>query len=282
MVHWNKAQLIHHLIRIVTNSGSVWASWVNKTVLKNRHFWIMDIPTDCSWIWRQVLKHRVMALWFITYDIVSGTSISLWFEPWWNSCCLANSVTALIISQCFLSANATVACVINSGIWTLPRPNAEFTTQTFYSPAGLRTIIFHLFIPVVVIIFYGMVWMLLKSKHGIYGPLFETQVLWSLGTKLYGIDFRVFDIPVSYHSWVEFLVSLTELEDKQKAGTIVLCYAQVYYYHIWRERNVRAHDKGIFGPSKLLQEIFLDVKARLSASGWYKSNRPDLDNFVRL
>ncbi|XP_074326901.1 uncharacterized protein LOC141664844 [Apium graveolens] len=95
---------------------------------------------------------------------------------------------------------------------------------------------------------------------------------------------EVFYIPVFYHSWVEFLVSLTELEDKQK-GTIALCYAQVYCYHIWRERNVMEHDKGVFGPLKLLQGIVLDVEAKLSASGWYSSvicNRPDLDNFVRL
>ncbi|XP_074368118.1 uncharacterized protein LOC141708403 [Apium graveolens] len=307
----------------------------------------MDIPTDCSWIWRQVLKLRGMALWFITYHIVSGISISLWFEPWWNSCCLVNSVTAPIISQCFLPANATVACVINSGIWSLLRPNSrihhtDYLLTSWLEDPNLPPIhssgrdhilwdgldaskikTWHIWSSIrntsPLVPWHKVVWHRLQVNRYAHHRWLTCLDQISTLARLHRFDlsstqqyffcildrettshlclhctyskwilmqiFRVFDIPVSYHSLVEFLVSLSELEDKQK-GTIALSYARVFCYHIWRERNARAHDKGVFGPSKLLQGIVLNVKARLSASGWYSSvicNRPpDLDIFVRL
>ncbi|XP_074338031.1 uncharacterized protein LOC141674945 [Apium graveolens] len=255
-------------------------------------------------------------------------------------------VTAPIISQCFLSANATVACVINSGIWSLPRPNSRIHHTDFLLTSWLED---HNLPPIHSsgrdhILWDGLDASKIKTWH-IWSSIRNTghlvpwhKVVWHrlqvnkyahhqwltglnristlarlhrfglsstqqcffciLGRETTSHLFlhctyskwiliqivRLFDIPVSYHSWVEFLVSLTELKDKKK-GTIALWYAQVYCYHIWRERNARVHDKGIFGPSKLLQGIVLDVKTRLSASGWYSfvtRNRPDLDNFVRL
>lgn len=38
MIEWNKAQILSHLLRIVTNSSILWATWVNKTVLRWKHF----------------------------------------------------------------------------------------------------------------------------------------------------------------------------------------------------------------------------------------------------
>ncbi|XP_074351346.1 uncharacterized protein LOC141690446 [Apium graveolens] len=66
MIDWNRAQILHHLLYVVTDSDSLWPKWVNASVLKNKHFWTLTIPTDCSWIWRKFLKHRRVALQFIT------------------------------------------------------------------------------------------------------------------------------------------------------------------------------------------------------------------------
>lgn len=43
---------------------------------------------------------------------------------------------------------------------------------------------------------------------------------------------------------------------------------QVFCYHIWRERNARLHDKGSFGPRKLLEGILLDIRTRIINSSW--------------
>ncbi|XP_074351467.1 uncharacterized protein LOC141690578 [Apium graveolens] len=59
-------------------------------------------------------------------------------------------------------------------------------------------------------------------------------------------------------SWNNFLHYLIGLSDKTKS-TVALCYAQIFCYHIWRERNARAHNSGVFGPRKLLEGIRKDI-----------------------
>lgn len=54
IVEWNRAQILSHLLRVVTNSSTLWATWINNTVLKNKHFWTLTIPTDCSCIWKKI------------------------------------------------------------------------------------------------------------------------------------------------------------------------------------------------------------------------------------
>lgn len=81
MVDWNRAQILGHLLRVVTKSQSLWPRWVNETVLKHKHFWTLSIPTDCSLIWRKVLKLRRVALQFLTFSVGTGDTISLWFDP---------------------------------------------------------------------------------------------------------------------------------------------------------------------------------------------------------
>lgn len=79
-------------------------------------------------------------------------------------------------------------------------------------------------------------------------------------------------------SWLDFLQSLLHLQDCSKK-LISLCYAQVFCYNIWRECNARAHNGGVFGPSKLQQGITKDIIARLQGSPWFSNlanTRPDL------
>lgn len=38
MVDWNRAQILSHLLRVLTNSKSLWATWVNRTILRSYHF----------------------------------------------------------------------------------------------------------------------------------------------------------------------------------------------------------------------------------------------------
>lgn len=123
MFDWNRAQIISHMLRVLTNAGTLWASWVNNTVLKGKHFWIQKVPTDCSWIWRKIMRLRSVALQFISYSTADGDLISLWFDPWWGKICLASSTTSLIISQCGSSCNDKVSKLIVNGHWVLPEPN---------------------------------------------------------------------------------------------------------------------------------------------------------------
>ncbi|XP_074342616.1 uncharacterized protein LOC141680230 [Apium graveolens] len=91
-------------------------------------------------------------------------------------------------------------------------------------------------------------------------------------------------IALTGDSWINFIIHLADLTHMHK-GTIALCYAQVFCYHIWRERNARAHNSGVFGRKKLLTGIKKDVIARLHSFVWFSKildSRPDLIHCTSL
>lgn len=86
---WNIAQMLLHLFKIISKHNFLWCNWVNATELKRLHFWTMETPTDCSWIWWRILELRPLALRHISYKIGNDSDTSLWFDPWWKHSCLA-------------------------------------------------------------------------------------------------------------------------------------------------------------------------------------------------
>lgn len=49
LLDWNKALLLVHLTHVVQiNTKSLWAKWVQTTVLLGKSVWQVQIPTDCS------------------------------------------------------------------------------------------------------------------------------------------------------------------------------------------------------------------------------------------
>lgn len=66
LLEWNKSLIMMHLINVIKfEPTSFWAKWVQAVVLKRRNLWQITIPTDCSWIWRQVLKLRPTTMLYI-------------------------------------------------------------------------------------------------------------------------------------------------------------------------------------------------------------------------
>ncbi|XP_074347029.1 uncharacterized protein LOC141685850 [Apium graveolens] len=344
MAEWNKAQLIHHLIKVITRSKSLWATWVNSTVLKHGHFWTISIPTDCSWIWRKVLKFRSMALQFLNYSVGSGDSFSLWFDPWWGGTCLANSQTSSIISQCGLHHSAKLSGIIHNGSWRLPTPNRMHHhldpllihwLNTFDHPtinsAGIDMIqwdgidatkisTWHIWSSIRsradLVPWCKAVWHRLRITryahhqwlvcHGRLGTLARLNRFGIVDSQqcFLCISGRETDSHLFVHctfsrwilarilgklgigiignTWLALLSHLADLHDKPR-GLLALCLVQIYCYHIWRERNARAHNKGVFGPNKLIQGIFIDFIARLSTSHWFSnlaSSRTDLHSCI--
>ena len=98
---WNRAQMLHHLCKVVVKSKQLWPLWVNTTVLKRSHFWTMKVPSDCSWIWRRILGFRTLALQFLNFYIGNGLNTSLWFDNWYVKSCLAHHNRDQIISQLY-------------------------------------------------------------------------------------------------------------------------------------------------------------------------------------
>lgn len=108
-----------HLLNIIrADSTSLWANWINTTVLKGRNLWNYLAPSDCSWIWKQVLKLRPIAKNHVSYLVGNGSHTSLWFDPWINGNLINPSQTLLANSG--LSSKAKVVDIIFDSSWSLP------------------------------------------------------------------------------------------------------------------------------------------------------------------
>ena len=76
---WNKAAVGKHLWRLLSSKTSIWADWVNKTLLKGRSLWEVK-PRSISWAWRKILDSRSWCSGMFLSQIGNGCATSLWFD----------------------------------------------------------------------------------------------------------------------------------------------------------------------------------------------------------
>lgn len=79
--------------------------------------------------------------------------------------------------------------------------------------------------------------------------------------------------------WHNFITAVPQLQNVAKRNVALLAF-QIYFYHLWCERNAQAHNKDFFHhPDKLLWGIKVDLHSRLASTTWFSKtlcNRPEL------
>lgn len=68
--------------RTVSNTGSLWVSWIQKYLLRQNSFWDVKEDGKSSWIWRKILKLRPLAYQFIRVEVKDGRTTFFWFDNW--------------------------------------------------------------------------------------------------------------------------------------------------------------------------------------------------------
>ncbi|KAL8111937.1 hypothetical protein AgCh_019586 [Apium graveolens] len=285
MIDWNRAQILGHLLKIITKHNSLWSNWVHATLLRNKHLWIMHIPTDSSWIWKKILKSCTTALQFITYVIGNGCSTSLWFDPWWEGICLASTLYSPIIRQCRLTSNAMVSVLLHSGVdvtkvtnWDIWNSLRNKEHEVSWAPAVWSKLVIYRYAHHQWVACHGRLPTLARlARFGITstqlcylcigGTETDNHILrhcpysaWVLG-----MIYHVLKVHIFCDSWLHCLELALQISDRPLRALSLYCL-QIVCYHIWRERKSRAHDKECFGPQQLFDGIMVDFKARLSGS----------------
>ncbi|KAL0455541.1 UNVERIFIED_CONTAM: hypothetical protein Slati_0893300 [Sesamum latifolium] len=112
----NKGLMSRHLWRvIVADRSSIWVDWVIHYHLWGTSIWTINACTG-SWSWRKLVRLRVHLRPCITYRVGSGSSFSLWHDPW-------HALGPLIISfplgprHTDTSPTAPLSLVIRDGRW---------------------------------------------------------------------------------------------------------------------------------------------------------------------
>ncbi|XP_074352991.1 uncharacterized protein LOC141692150 [Apium graveolens] len=261
MIDWNRAQIIHHLIKVCGLHHSAMLSSVI-------HLGAWRLPRPNS---RHHHLDPLLVHWLETFDYPAiapnGTYSMLWdgldaikIKTWhiWNS--IRNRGDLVPWSKAVWHRLGVTRyahhqwLICHRRLNTLSRLHRfgiVDSQQCFLCIGGGETIS-HLFV------------------HCTYSKWILSRVLAMLGLSIAG------------DTWLSLLNSLIDLQDSSRS-VLALCMVQIFCYHVWRERNARAHNKGVFGPSKLLHGILVDLVARLQSSVWFNNlacNRPDLHSCI--
>jgi hypothetical protein len=79
---WNQTSMLRHIFSIFARSGSLWVAWIKENFLKQKSFWSVGIPQNCSWCWRKILKLSNITKKFLRFEVGDGKTIHLWLDCW--------------------------------------------------------------------------------------------------------------------------------------------------------------------------------------------------------
>lgn len=69
-------------MKLAMVADSIWVNWIFAYYLKGKHLKTMDIPTDCSWVFRNILKYRKLARKLIQNVLIYEKDTSLRHNIW--------------------------------------------------------------------------------------------------------------------------------------------------------------------------------------------------------
>jgi len=77
----------------------------------------VNIPQDCSWCWRRLLKLRNVARNFISFEVGDGQNIHLWFDNWHPCGVLIERYGFRVVYDASSGLNYKLSSVLSNGIW---------------------------------------------------------------------------------------------------------------------------------------------------------------------
>ena len=140
---WNKASLAKHLWKIcLHNPTSNWAICARANLLRGRSIWEIQVPTNCSWIWRKLLKLRSLFRPYIRYIVGNGQLTWLWFDFWLPMGPIIPTLGERVIYDSGLQRQTKVTPIIHEGGWRWPLANSsELLTLKEAIPQGMVPIL---------------------------------------------------------------------------------------------------------------------------------------------
>ena len=79
----NDVRCLKLIWRIVSHGNSLWVQWAQKYLLKNASLWSLHSNNNSgSWIWKKILKYRVVAKQLCKVEVENGELTSFWYDNW--------------------------------------------------------------------------------------------------------------------------------------------------------------------------------------------------------
>jgi hypothetical protein len=114
---WNRTSIMRHIWNLFACAGSIWVAWIKMYLLKGRSFWSVNIPQDCFWCWRSLLKLRNIVRDFIFFEVGDGQNIHLWFDNWHPCGVLIERYGSRVVYDARSGLNSKLSSVLSNGNW---------------------------------------------------------------------------------------------------------------------------------------------------------------------
>src|SRR6516165_3910674 len=109
---WNRAAILKHVWHLLTDTSSVWSSWVRRVLIRGRSFWHIRIPSGASWSWRKILLSRDWCRGLFVSCIGDGKATSLWQDYWLPEGPLCDVFPFQALTSTGLAWDATISAII--------------------------------------------------------------------------------------------------------------------------------------------------------------------------
>ncbi|XP_024014348.1 uncharacterized protein LOC112088307 [Eutrema salsugineum] len=109
----NKVSVLKIIWRLLSKK-SLWVDWVKQHLIRGGSFWsVTENSVRGSWIWKKLLKYRVVAKTLYKWDLKNGFSISFWFDEWSSMGCLFDIFGSRGCIDLGVSLNATLGSILD-------------------------------------------------------------------------------------------------------------------------------------------------------------------------
>ncbi|XP_031248848.1 uncharacterized protein LOC116106632 [Pistacia vera] len=122
---WNRAAILKHVWRLLTDRSFIWSSWARLVLLYGRSFWHIRVTSRASWAWRKILLSRVWCRGLIVTCIRDGRDIMLWRDHWLPQGPLCDLLPFRTLTSTGLPWDARVSDIIRDGLWDFPLGNTD-------------------------------------------------------------------------------------------------------------------------------------------------------------
>ncbi|KAJ0008203.1 hypothetical protein Pint_30736 [Pistacia integerrima] len=122
---WNRAAILKHVWRLLTDRSSIWSSWAHSVLLRGRSFWHIRVTSGASWAWRKILLSRVWCRGLIVTCIGDGRDTMLWRDHWLPQGPLCDLLPFRTLTSTGLPWDARVSDIIRDGFWDFPSGSSD-------------------------------------------------------------------------------------------------------------------------------------------------------------
>lgn len=106
--------------------------------LKGRSFWLVKAAASSSWIWKKLLRLRLLAKPLIKFVVGNGSRVLLWLDNWHPKGVLASVYSQHTIFNLEIPLTAFLSVVIRDGHWAWPPARTHEMLEIQHSAAQIH------------------------------------------------------------------------------------------------------------------------------------------------